>query len=350
VERKRIYGCYNYKGDVFIDEEEIPGLKEGEVLVKVYSSLISPGTELGGIKNLRKSPDISHFEKRPFGYSNSGVIVEIGKGCKNFKEGDKVACMGGNYAFHTNYAIIPQNLCIKIPDEVSFEEASFCHLAATALHAVRRGKIEIGENILVVGLGIIGQIICQLSKISGARVIGWDRYDMRLEKAIENGIGKIVNIEKEEPVKKTIEFSRGYGIDTSFICFGGEGTSTFNLLVETMKTAPDTHKMGKMVIVGGVELNLKFPTFLGNIDIYPSSRTGPGYHDERWEHGDDYPSVFVQWDTKRNLEEILLLVKEKRLNVKSLITDIFPLAEISKACEKIINHPDKTLGVVLKCG
>jgi len=180
-------------------------------------------------------------------------------------------------------------------------------------------------------------------------VIGWDRYDMRLKKAIENGIEEVVNIEKEDPIKKTTEFSRGYGIDTAFVCFGGEATSTFNLIVDTMKTAPDTHKMGKIVIVGGVELNLKFPTFLGNIDIYSSSRTGPGYHDQDWEHGNDYPPVFVQWTTKRNLEEILLLIKKRKLNLKSLITDIFPLTKISEACEKIINHPDKTLGVILKC-
>jgi len=105
--------------------------------------------------------------------------------------------------------------------------------------------------------------------------------------------------------------------------------------------------MGKIVIVGGVELKLIFPTFFGNIDIYPSSRTGPGYHDEEWEYGKDYPPVFIQWTTKRNLEEILLLIKEKRLNVKSLITDKFPLSDIKSACEKLINHPDKSLGMVL---
>jgi threonine dehydrogenase-like Zn-dependent dehydrogenase len=344
---KRICAYYNYKGDVFIDEEVIPELKKGEILVKVHASLISPGTEIGVIKRLRENPDPSKFEKRPFGYSNSGEIIELSKDCENFKIGQKVACMGAGYALHTDYAIVPKNLCIPVPEEVSYEEASFCHLAATALWAVRRGKLEIGENVAVLGLGIIGQIICQLCKISGCHVIGWDRFDLRLKKAIENGTDKVINIEKEDVVKETIEFSRNYGIDTGFICFGGEGTKAMELLLKTMKTAPDKHKMGKIVIVGGVELKLSFPTFFGNIDIYPSSRTGPGYHDEEWEYGKDYPPVFIQWTTKRNLEEILLLIKEKRLNVKSLITDKFPLSDIKSACEKLINHPDKSLGMVL---
>lgn len=344
---KRICAFYNYKGDIFVEEEPIPKLKDGEVLVKVHASLISPGTELGNIKNLRKNPDPTKFNKKPFGYANSGEIVEIGKNCKNFKVGDKVACMGANYALHSSYSCIPQNLCVHLPEGISYEEGSFCHLSATSLWAVRRGKLEIGENVVVIGLGIIGQVICQLAMLSGCHVIGWDRFDLRLKKAKENGICEVVDTDKEDVVKKTIEFSRNYGIDTGFICFGGEGTETFNLLVKTMKTAPDTHKMGKIVIVGGVNLNIKFPTPLGNINIYPSSRTGPGYHDEKWENGDDYPNVFVQWNTKRNLEEILLLIKEKRLNVKSLITDRIPLEQVSEGCEKLIQQPDKSLGVVL---
>ncbi|HOK57174.1 MAG TPA: zinc-binding dehydrogenase [bacterium] len=345
---RRICAYYNYKGDVFVEEEPIPELKEGEILVKVEASLISPGTEIGGIRNLRISPAPTKFEKRRFGYANSGVIVEIGKKCKGFKIGQRVACMGSGYALHTNYACIPQNLCFPLPDELSFEEGTFCHLSATALWAVKRGKLEIGENVVVAGLGIIGQIVSQLSKLSGCHVIGWDKYDLRMEKAVQNGIDRVINIEKEDLVRQTIEFSRNYGIDTGFICFGGEATETIKLLVETMKTAPDTHKMGKIVIVGLVSVNLNFPVYLGNIDILSSSRTGPGYHDEKWEYGEDYPPVFVQWSTKRNVEEILIFIKEKRLNVKSLITDIFPLTEIASACEKLINHPEKTLGVILK--
>lgn len=345
---KRICAYFDYRGRVFIEEEPIPELKEGEVLVKVNASLISPGTEVGGIKKLRESQASSKLGKRPFGYSISGEIVEVCKNCKSLKIGQKVACIGAGYALHTNYACIPQNLCVELPEGVSFEEGSFVHLAATSLWAVRRGKLEIGENVVVIGLGIIGQIVGQLSKISGCHVIGWDKYKLRLEIAERNGIDKVINVEKDDIIRETIEFSRNYGIDTGFICFGGDATETIKLLVKTMKTAPDTHKMGKIIIVGGASLNLDFPIFLGNINIYSSSRTGPGYHDIEWEYGQDYPPVFVQWNTKRNIEEILILIKEKRLNVKSLITDIFPLTEISQAVEKIINFPDKTLGVILR--
>jgi threonine dehydrogenase-like Zn-dependent dehydrogenase len=115
-----------------------------------------------------------------------------------------------------------------------------------------------------------------------------------------------------------------------------------------MKVSPDTHIMGRVVIVGGARISHGFAASLGNLDVRSSARPGPGYHDEEWEHGRDYPPVFVQWTTRRNIEEVLRAAVEGKLKVKRLISHEYPLDKAPEACEKIIQTPGETLAVVLK--
>ena len=118
-------------------EEAIPALGPGEVKVRVEASLISPGSELGRVGAMRENPQPDR-PPRPFGYSNAGVVEEVGAEVEQFAVGQGVACMGGGYALHADWACVPQNLCAAIPEGVSFSEAASVHLAATGLHAVRR--------------------------------------------------------------------------------------------------------------------------------------------------------------------------------------------------------------------
>ena len=137
-------------------EEAMPALGPGEVKVRVEASLISPGTELGRVGAMRETPQ-PHRPPRPFGYTNAGVVEEVGAEVEQFEVGQGVACMGGGYALHADWACVPQNLCAAIPEGVGFAEAASVHLAATGLHAVRRIAPLYGENGVVVGLGLVGQ-------------------------------------------------------------------------------------------------------------------------------------------------------------------------------------------------
>ncbi|MCD6408471.1 zinc-binding alcohol dehydrogenase [bacterium] len=342
---KRKVGCFDGKGKVFIEEQDIPEINPYEVLVEVKTSLISPGTEIGGIKNLRKNPS-SSIKKKPFGYGNAGIILETGAECKRLKKGMRVACMGAGYALHTDYAVVPESLCVEIPENVGFAEGSFAHLAATSLHAVRRAELQFGEYVFVVGLGIIGNITGQISKWSGCHVIGTDLYELRRKIALDTGFDLVFDgRENFENICKN--FTESHGIDCAFLCFGGESTEIFEKVVNVMKVAPDTHKMGRIVIPGGCEIKMKFGSFLGNLDIRSSARTGPGYHDPEYERGRDYPEVFIEWKTGRNLAEVIRAISESKISVKKLITHQFPLEEIEKACDLLIENPDKALGVIL---
>jgi len=344
---KRKVGSIDGSGRATCLEQEVSDLQAGQIGVTVWASLISPGTELGGLPQRRKDPDPGQ-KPRVFGYANAGVVEEVGAGVAQFEVGQQVACMGGGYALHSDYARVPQNLCVPMPEGVSFEEAAFAHLAATGLHAVRRTGPLFGENGMVMGLGLVGQLSAQFAQLSGCHVMGVDRFPLRVEIARKVGIEQAVNAAEEDPVSRAGEFSGGYGMDFGIIAFGGEGTQAFEQIYRSLKQTPDTHRMGRIVIVGGAHISHGFAASLGNVDVRSAARTGPGYHDEGYEYGQDYPRVFVEWTTQRNLAECLRAIAEGRLRVKSLITHEFPLEEIGQAVDLLVEEPQKALGVVLK--
>ena len=334
------------RGQFTLIEEDVPALKPGQVLVANKATVISPGTELGEVPNRRANPKPDARTRR-FGYSSAGVVLEVGEGCEDIPVGAELACMGGGYALHSDYAVVPRNLTVPKPEGVSFEEAAFAHLAATAMHAVRRTEVGLGEHFLVVGLGIVGQIAVQLGGVSGAHVAALDRIASRLELAGQGGAELVLGATGDVP-DQVREFTRGYGLDCALIAFGGDGTAVVEMIAGMMKKAPDGHRMGRLGIVGGAQFQTKgWPVSVGNMDIRPSSRPGPGYHDQAWEHGRDYPPVFVQWTTRRNMEECLRLAEVGKLDFEMLVTHRLPLDDFAEGAETLVTDPASALGVVL---
>ena len=344
---QRIVGCLDGSGKGFIQEGDCPELAAGKVRVEVKASLISPGTELGNAKGMRQKPDPTRAP-RPFGYANAGVVEALGPGVNQFHLGQRIACMGGGYALHSDWALVPQNLCVAIPDGVSFEEAASVHLAATALHAIRRVQPLYGEHGIVMGLGLVGQLSAQFGQLSGCHMMGVDRFSLRLEKVCQTGVEAAVNAIQEDPEELARTFSQDYGMDFGIIAFGGEATAAFEQVYRSLKKTPDTHHMGRIIIVGGAKVTHSFGSSLGNVDVRSAARTGPGYHDEDYEHGRTYPQVFVDWPTQRNLAECLRAMADKRLQVKPLITHEFALEQIGQAVDLLVEEPQNALGVILK--
>ena len=323
-------------------EEAMPALGPGEVQVRVEASLISPGSELGRVGAMRENPQPDR-PPRPFGYANAGIVEAVGAEVEQFAVGQGVACMGGGYALHADWACVPQNLCAAIPTGVSFAEAASVHLAATGLHAVRRTAPLYGENGVVVGLGLVGQFTAQFAQLSGCHVLGVDRFVRRRDIARQVGIERVV-----EQVEQAGEFTRGYGMDFGVIAFGGAASDAFAAIYQSLKQAPDTHRMGRIVLVGGAQVAHGFGAALGNVDVRSAARTGPGYHDPAYERGQAYPEVFVEWPTQRNLSECLRAMAAGKLRVQPLYTHEFALEEIDAAVDVLVESPAEALGVVLK--
>jgi NADPH2:quinone reductase len=333
-------------GRISVEQEALPELRAGQLLVEVRACCISPGTELGGVGARRKAP--SDTPKRAFGYSNAGVVIGQGPGCEDVPLGTPVACLGGGFALHASHVAVPRNLATPIPDGVSFEAAATNHLAATGMHACRRGEFTLGEHVAVMGLGLVGHFTAQLASLAGAHVMGVDHFPLRVRALAATGVvERAVEAGTEDPVEAARAFSRGHGFDGGVIAFGGDGTPALKTLVRMLKQAPDTHSMGRVVVVGGARIEHLFAAGLGNVDVRSSARPGPGYHDDAWEHGADYPPVFVQWSTRRNVEECLRFMALGKLKTDSLITHRVPLDDAPAACDLLVEHPGHALGVIL---
>ena len=347
IPKTRRVAAIDGSGKFVLIEEEVPQPKPGQVLVENRATVISPGTELAGVPDRRENPKPDARPRR-FGYSSAGVVIAVGEGCEDIAIGSELACMGGGYALHSDYVTVPRNLTTPKPKGLSFEEAAFAHLAATAMQAVRRTDVRLGEHFLVIGLGIVGQISVQLGAVSGAHVAAMDRLASRLAIAEHGGAELLVGAD-DDAAERVRRFSRGYGLDCALIAFGGDATGVVKMIAGMMKLAPDSHRMGRLGIVGGAQFQTEgWPVAVGNMDIRPSSRPGPGYHDEAWEHGRDYPPVFVQWHTRRQMEECLRLAEVGKLDFEMLITHRLPLDDFAEGAETLVSDPASALGVVLE--
>jgi threonine dehydrogenase-like Zn-dependent dehydrogenase len=261
--------------------------------------------------------------------------------------GDEVACMGAGFAQHADLANVPVNLTAPVPAGVDFAQAAFAHLAATALHALRRAAPVFGENGIVMGLGLVGQLTAQLGQLAGCHMMGIDRFAERRAAARACGVESVPE-DGEDLAAAADAFTGGYGMDFGVIAFGGDGTAAFEQVVTCLKLTPDGHRMGRIVIVGGARIEHGFAAALGNVDVRSAARTGPGYHDDAWEHGAEYPRVFVEWPTRRNLTECLRAIADGRLRVDPLITHRLALDEVGPAVDELVERPQSALGVVLQ--
>jgi threonine dehydrogenase-like Zn-dependent dehydrogenase len=345
---QRVVGALDGTGHGCVITQPIPELTKGMVLVQVHASLISPGTELNGAKTARQEGKTEKGTPRPFGYQNAGVVVAVHESVKELKPGDRVACMGGGYALHSDYAVVPKNLCCLLPANISFEQGAYTHLAITSLWALRRAEPVLGEYIVIVGLGLVGQMAGRMAQLAGCYVMGWDMVPFRCDLAKGWGIDGVTVIGQDDFEAKAKEFTRGNGFDMAIMAFGGDGTKALESVAKVMMLSPDTHRMGRISLVGGLKTQCQWGAGLGNLDLRCSARTGPGYHDDPWERGDcEYPPVFMRWNTQTHMRLALRWMSEGKLDVKGLTTHTLPLPEIDVAVNAHIDSPGKTMGTVL---
>jgi len=278
-------------------------------------------------------------EPLPLGYCNAGTILEVGEGVHDIQPGDRVASNGP----HAEVVCVPRNLCAKIPDSVSDEQASFTVLGSIALQALRLAVPMLGERFVVFGMGLIGLLAVQLLRANGCEVIGVDVNPRRLELAEAFGAETVNVTTGGDPVVAAHAWSGGKGVDGVLIT----ASATKDKIVH--QAAQCCRKRGRIVLVGVVDLNLHRSDFYEKeISFQVSCSYGPGRYDEKYEQaGQDYPFGYVRWTAQRNFEAVLAAIQTHRLRVDELITDRFALDEALSAYEKIQNDGD-SLGVILQ--
>jgi predicted dehydrogenase/threonine dehydrogenase-like Zn-dependent dehydrogenase len=285
-------------------------------------------------------------EGKPTGYSLSGMVIGCGEGVRNFKIGDRVAAAGGGFANHAEYVDVPEMLVVKIPGELGFAEASTVTLGAIAMHSVRRASLAMGEFGVVLGTGILGLLTVQLLKVTGVRVIAIDTDAARLSLARDIGAEAVINPASEDPVTSVLHLTNGHGADA--VIFAASTTSSEPL----SQAFQMCRRKGKVVLLGtaGMEVSRK-DIYPKEIDLLISTSYGPGRYDKEYEeYGNDYPYPYVRWTENRNLEEYLRLLQEGKVDVKPMISKIFPFEQVSEAFEALHSTASRPVLIILDYG
>jgi predicted dehydrogenase len=360
----------NYRsGALRLIDAPVPRAGRGRNLVATRVSLISAGTEKQIIDLARSSlagkamarPDLVRktlqkvksegllptarkvFAKLdtpiPLGYSLAGTVVEAGSGAGGFAVGDRIACAGAAIANHAEYNAVPKNLAVRIPEGVSDEDASFVTLGAIALQGVRVTQPTLGERVVVMGLGLIGQLTVQLLKANGCRVLGFDPNPARVALARQMGADQAVSSDLAEAVEA---FTHGQGADAVVVTASTKSSDPANQAAEISRMK------GRVVIVGLVGMTLdREPFYKRELDLRLSMSYGPGRYDPAYEvDGHDYPFAYVRWTEQRNMEAFLELIAEGRVTPSRLVTHRFPIAE-AEAAYKMMDGDEPYLAILL---
>jgi predicted dehydrogenase/threonine dehydrogenase-like Zn-dependent dehydrogenase len=356
-------------GLTYVTDVPAPVAPRGGLLIRTTRSLISAGTErmlmefgrAGWVEKARQQPERVRavLEKAStdgilvtleavrskldqpvaLGYSNVGTVVAVGADVNGYAEGDRVVSNGP----HAEWVSAPRNLCARIPDAVSDDEAAFTVLGAVALQGVRLAAPTLGESFAVIGLGLIGLLTVQLLRANGCRVLGIDPNQARRALAVNFGADVVALDRGEEVLAVAASFSHEQGIDGVLITAATKSNEPI------AQSARMCRKRGRIVLVGVVGLELDRADFYEKeLSFQVSCSYGPGRYDPQYEEkGTDYPLGFVRWTEQRNFQAILEMMASGQLNVKPLISHRFPLDAAAAAYELLATASEPYMGLLL---
>ena len=349
-------------------EVPCPAVQRGQILIRSSVTLVSAGTErmlvefgkAGWIDKARQQPDKVRMvldkiktdglmptveavfnkldQPLPLGYCNVGTVLDIGSGVSGFAIGERVASNGK----HAEAVSIPVNLCAKVPETVPDEDAAFTVLGAIALQGIRLVNPTLGETVVVTGLGLIGLMTVQLLRAQGCRVLGLDFDPLKLALARQFGAETVDLGVGQDPLAAALVLSRGRGVDAVLITASTKSNEPVH------QAAQMCRKRGRIVLVGVTGLELSRADFFEKeLSFQVSCSYGPGRYDPNYEEkGQDYPVGFVRWTEQRNLEAVLDMMADGRIDVKPLISHRFEIDEAVQAYE-IVGGSAPSLGILL---
>jgi predicted dehydrogenase/threonine dehydrogenase-like Zn-dependent dehydrogenase len=354
-----------------VDSPHTP--KRSGAIVRNYASLISAGTEKMSVELARASliekaksrPDdvkkvLAEVKQQGFwktynrimnkldtpkamGYSCAGEVIAVSEDVHDLKPGDRVAC-GGQGANHAEVVSVLKNLCVKIPDNVSYEDACYTTLGAIAMQGVRQAEVRFGEYVAVIGLGLVGQLTCAIAKAAGCIVIGIDLDDDNVLLANSHNASYAFN-RKAEDLSETIKaLTHGFGVDSVIITAATHSNDPIEF------SAQIARDRGKVVMVGVTKMDIpRDPFYLKELDFRFSRSYGPGRYEHDYEEkGIDYPIGYIRWTERRNMQEFIRLLAEKKVEPSNITTHTLPITQAEHAYNMIAGEvKDRYLGIVL---
>lgn len=316
------------KDVVSIVEIDIPDPSIGQVQVRTEYSLISPGTERAYIKKLE---NVNIKYPSYLGYSLSGIVEKVGKGVKIYKEGDRVACK----APHKSVVNVSEQDCVNIPEGVSLKEASFIELGNICLQGIRKASIEPGESVMVLGLGLIGQIVLQIASFCGGMpVIGVDKADKRLEIARRNKADYVLNTNNKEWLEKLLSLTSGNGASVVI-----ESTGFPDPINLALKAAAN---LGRVILLGSTRGLCEVDFYK---DVHLKGLKVIGAHVTTVPKKDSY---YGYWTQKDNYQCFIDLLNYKKIDMNNLISDVVMICDIQNLYKRITSWDDSIIAALIQ--
>ena len=353
-------------------DQPMPTVKENMALVESLYTVVSAGTERGlasfGGKNLIQKalerPDQvkkvmeklstdgivttieSAFNKlaepMPMGYSGVGRVIACGKGVTEVQAGDLVAMVGT--AYHCEINRVSRTMLTKVPEELTdYRQAAFCALGGIALEGIHQAEVVPGETVAVIGMGLVGQIVCRILNAYGCDVIGYDVVDKTMP---GTRLKAFINSGDDNAADMTKALTRGRGVDKVIITAATNSNAPMDL------AAAIARDRGIICMIGVTQMNIdRRPYYERELSFRIARSYGAGRYDSTYEQkGIDYPIGYVRFTEGRNIEEFVRLLAQGRISLADIITHEIPFEKAAEAYEMITKNPnhERYIGVLLK--
>lgn len=309
-------------------------IKPNEIIVKTQFSHLSAGTELACLAGLESWFTIPATP----GYTSVGVVTDLGNEITHVSKGDLVYTYGPHAQMHRlEYGDRWHGVCVKLPGGINPEHASFTHMATIALTSIRNSKIELGDFVLITGLGAIGNLAAQLAQLQGATVIASDIDDHRVGLARECGIKYVVNSKIDDLETKIKEITNGNLVSTYI-----DATGSSAVVNDTIK---NVQLYGEVILLGSprspFETNIT-KTFQ-HFHLLPHCLTLKGALEFT------YPThqiEFSKHSIERNANIVLSLINEGKLKISPIYSHKLSPIDAQQAYDGLKTKPNEYIGVV----
>ncbi|MGE3062879.1 MAG: bi-domain-containing oxidoreductase [bacterium] len=359
-------------GRIEVAEVPAPSCRKDGVVIKTSYSLVSMGTESMKVENgkmnlLEKAKAKPEQVKQvmdtvkqlglqaayrkvmnkldsmtPLGYAMSGVVVETGSNVSHLKIGDRVAAGGGNYATHAEFNYVPENLCVKLSDKVDMKNASMATVAAIAIQGLRQANLQFGETIGIVGMGLIGQLMLQVARASGIRVLAIDIDEERVNISLKHGANAGAVPGRDDQVETAMSLTGGFGLDALFLASGTKSNSPIESAPKMLRDK------GRLVDIGITTMDIPWqPYYDKELNIFMSRSYGPGRYDPLYEeHSIDYPISYVRFTEQRNMKTFIDMLEDGKIDVDYIISETMDFSKSADFYNSIGESKSKYMSVV----
>jgi len=305
---------------VSLREIELPEPGEADVIIENVYTGISVGTEGWILRGER--PVDTGFPCVP-GYQQTGIISYVGPNVEGIRVGDRVNCLNtrlpaglsAGWGAHVSRSVSAGGAVVKVPDGVSLKAASLAKLFAVGYHGVEQTEIQEGDLVAVVGLGLIGQGYAQIARARGAKVVGADLAQTRIDLAREYSCdAAVLSAELEDAVREIKPEGADVVVETA---------GKTELIDWCVKLA----RHGAKIVWQG---------------WYPG-RVSFEFHPA---HGKRVKMIFPC--SYEGEDVVLDMLAKGRLAIEPLITAVYPASQAPKAYELMLGDPNQFLGVTIK--